>query len=126
MTGFDDLILDALPYLAVEEISAAQGTTWRWGYSVTDHAGNDVDLTSGFTGSCSIREKGGVSDVVAVTVTFPVTGQILCAIAPTLSDDVARGTYYHELKIIRASDSAQILAVGAGDSVFLVKKRVAL
>lgn len=125
MAGFDDLIADALPYLAREEITATQGTTWEWSYSVTDHDDAAVNMTTGFTGSCSIREVGGTVDLVTVTVTFPVSGQIKCKALPTSTDDIAPGNYFHELTIVRTSDSAKIIAVGGGDSQFSVKRKVA-
>jgi hypothetical protein len=126
VAGFDDLIADALPYLGREEITATQGTTWRWSYTVTDHAEDAVDLTSGFTGSCSLRLKGEGTDAATPTVTFPTAGQIVCTLAATASDDVEPDLYVHEVTITRTSDGAKIIAVGGGDSFFRVLPKVAL
>jgi hypothetical protein len=125
LSGFADLIADALPYLAVEHIEATQGATWEWAYLLTDHSDANVDMTSGYTGACSIRVKGGGTDVVSVAVTFPTSGQVKCAVTPANSAAVAAGTYYHELTLTRTSDGAVVKAVGGGDSKFAVKKKVA-
>lgn len=124
MSGFADVIADAMPYLAVEHIQATQGATWEWTYLVTDHDGANVDMTTGYTGTCSIRTKDGGTDVVTPAVTFPSSGQVKCKVLPAASAAVASGTYYHELTLTRTSDGAVVKAVGGQDSKFLVKKKV--
>lgn len=124
MAGFEDLIAEAMPYLAREEMEATQDTTWRWGYIVTDFDKALVDLTVGFTGSCAIRVKNGDTDAVTMTVTFPVAGQILCAADPPDNDEVPVGVYFHEVTVTRDSDGAQIVVVGSGDSRIGVKKKI--
>lgn len=124
MAGFDDVIAQALPYLAVETLQATQDTTWQWGYLITDNDGALVDLTSGFTATLSVRPKGGGTEVVAATVTFPTAGEVLCTVTPATSVGVAVGNYEHELTITRTSDGAQVIAVGAGHSTFQVLRKV--
>lgn len=124
MTGFADVITQALPYLATEVIQAVQGTTWEWYYNVTDNDGAQVNMTTGYTGTLSVRPQGGGTEVVAAAVTFPSTGVVRCFAAPATTASVAPGTYVHELTITRTSDSAKVVAVGAGVSTFQVLAKV--
>lgn len=126
MSGFNDVIDQALPYLARERIEATSGTTWSWGYLIADNDGALVDMTSGYTGTLSIRtaSDGSGSEVIAPTVTFPSAGQVKCTAAPTATGALTPGSYFHELTITRTSDSAKVVVVGAGDSKFRIKKKV--
>lgn len=126
MSGFSDVIDQALPYLARERIEATTGTTWSWGYLIYDNDGALVDMTSGFTGTLSVRTKkdGTGTEVIAATVTFPSSGQVKCTATAAATAAVSPGDYYHELTVTRSSDSAKIVVVGAGDSKFEVKKKV--
>lgn len=124
MAGFVDVIAQALPYLGVEHIDATANTTWEWFYKVTDDAGTLVDMTAGYTGTCSVHPRGGGAAVVSATVTFPSVGVVRCFVAPATNASVAAGDYEHELTITRTSDGAKVVGVGAGDSTFKVKRKV--
>ena len=126
MAGFDDLLATAQPYLDWEEMAVTQGTTWEWSYLVLDNARDLVDLRTGFTGSMSIRTHGGSTDIVVVEVTFPAVGAITCTADAAATDDVEPGLYEQELTLTRDSDSTTLIVVGAQDSHFLVKRKVAL
>lgn len=126
MAGFDDLLAAAIPYLDWEEMAVTQGTTWEWSYLLLDDSKVLVDLTVGFTGTMSIRTRNGDTDLVTVGVTFPAAGAVTCTAVPTATDEIEPGRYYHELTLTRTSDSAVLIAIGAEDSIFVVKKKVAL
>jgi hypothetical protein len=123
VAGFDDVIQSALPYLASETISATAGTSWWWGYLITDDAGTLVDLSSGFTFDASIRTQAG-TEVAVPTVTTPTTGAVQCKVTPAVSAAITAGAYYHEVTIARTSDAAKIIIVGAGDARLIVKAKV--
>lgn len=123
MAGFDDCIQGALPYLAIETIEATNGTDWWWGYVLLDDSLNEVDITTGFTASATIRDADGV-EAVAPTVTRPSGGQVMCKVANADSAGVGKDTYYHEVTVTRTADDATVILVGAGDSKFIVKQKV--
>lgn len=122
MAGFDDLIAEALPYLDTETIEGTAGTTWLWDYALLDSTLSLVNISAGFTLSATIRDQNGV-ELVAPVVTSPSTGVLRCFVSPANSA-IAAGQHRHEVTIVRNSDSAKIIAVGAGDSVFIVKAMV--
>lgn len=124
MAGFDDLIPAAMPYLAVEFISGAAGSTWQWDYAVEDDDENPVDLTTGYTGVCELRATLGGAVAIAPTVSFPSVGTIRVSADAATTAAVAAGRYYHEVEVTRTSDSAVIKVVGGGDGRFVVKGEV--
>lgn len=125
MSGFDDLILEAMPFLASEHIQGTSGADWEWIYDLTDNSAAAVDMTSGFTGICKIRTaQSGGSDVATPTVTFPAAGRIKCAVPNATTESIAAGVYYHELEVTRTSDGKKIKVVGAGRGVFEVLDEV--
>lgn len=125
MSGFDDL-LAAGPYLDVEYMAETQGASWVWSYLVVDNDKALVDMRTGYTGSLSIRGKNDVTDLVPVEVTFPAIGGITCTADVLDTEDATPGLYYHELTVVRDSDGATLVVVGAFDSIFEVKRKVAL
>lgn len=122
MAGFDDLIAEALPYLDVETIEGTAGTTWLWDYALLDSTLSLVNISVGYTLSATIRDQAGV-ELVAPVVTSPSLGVLRCFVSP-VNSAIAAGLHLHEVTIVRNSDSAKIIAVGAGDSVFIVKAMV--
>ena len=73
MSGTDDLVAAAMPYLATERIDAVAGMSWEWWYdTILDDAGTLVDWTS-CTGTCTLYDGSGASLLVC-TVTFPAAG----------------------------------------------------
>lgn len=123
MAGFEDLIDESMPYLWRDGREATVGTTWRWGYVVRDADGNLIDFT-GITGDMSIRTPSG-TEIFAPTVTFPAAGEILCTATPAATAALTpRDRCLSELTLTRTSDGAKVLAFGAGDSVFSLKKKV--
>jgi hypothetical protein len=82
-----------------------------------------VDLTTGFTGTASIRSTGG-GEVLAPPVTFPTAGLVRFVATPVQSATVAEGSYQHEVTIVRTSDSAEIIIVGGGGGRFIVRGKV--
>jgi len=123
MSGFDDLIPAAMPFLASEVIEATNGTSWEVEYLVFDDDDALVNMTVGFTGSASIRSTGG-GEVLAPTLTFPSAGVVRFAATPAQSAAVAEGSYGHEVTITRSSDSAKIIIVGGGGGRFIVRGKV--
>ncbi|MGZ4518935.1 MAG: hypothetical protein ACXVXW_00765 [Mycobacteriaceae bacterium] len=123
MAGFDDLIPAAMPYLATEHIPATAGASWQWDYELLDDADTPIDISSGFTFSVAITTKSGAT-VCTPTTSTPSTGVLRCAVTPVVSATVPEDVYYHEVKITRTSDGAKVIAVGAGDAKFIVKKAV--
>lgn len=124
MAGFDDLIPNAMPYLATEELVGTAGTSWQWDYPLVDNLGNPVDLTTGFAGTAVICAAGSTTSVVTVSLTFATGGVVRCTVTPSASAAVPPGAYFHEVTITRTSDSRKIIVVGAGDSKFIVKRKV--
>ncbi|MBB3041236.1 hypothetical protein [Nocardioides soli] len=125
MAGFDDLIAAGLPYLATEYITATAGTSWTIGYDLEDDAGAPVDLTAGFTATWNVYDKAGAAKLsTGLTVSRTATGVVVTATAAA-SAGLAAGAYFHELQIVRPSDLATLVVVGAGDSQFVVKRKAA-
>lgn len=124
MAGFDDVVLAALPYLATEQIPLTRGTSWWWEYELRDNNGDLVDLATGYTITAVIATAAG-QVVTSPVISFPATGVIRCTVDPDVATTIQAGTYYHEISIVRDSDSAQVIVVGAGDATITVRKRVA-
>lgn len=124
MAGFDDLIPEAMPYLATEAIEATKGADWEWGYVLNDNDGTPVNMTSGYTGLCQIRDDAGVL-VLTPTVTFPVAGQVVCRVTNATTETATAGKHKHELEITRTSDGKKIKAVGGSRSTFTILAEVA-
>ena len=120
--GFDDLVAEAMPYMATEELSGAQGSSWEWSYELTDTAGTLVDFT-GCTGVCEIRATIGGAVTLAPTVSFPSAGIVKVTATPTQTAAVAKGRYYHEVELTNAA-SRKVKVVGGGDSHITVKPEV--
>lgn len=123
MAGFDDLIPAAMPYMATEHITATGGTDWQWDYLLKDDNGDPVDVGTGFTRTIKLVDSGG-SVIYTPTAAQASTGLVRCTLAAATSAGDVGTTYFHELTIIRTSDSKKIIIVGAGDSTFVVKKKV--
>jgi hypothetical protein len=122
MTWFDDLIEDAMPYLATEELSATQGVSWQWTYTVDDAS---ADLGASYTATAVIKKAvTDVSSVVTVSTTFPAVNQVRCTVTPANAASVPAGRYLHEVEISRTSDGRCLKVVGGGDSQFIVKPQV--
>lgn len=124
MSGYDDLIPAAMPYLAIEHIAATAGTDWQWDYLLLDDAGDPVDVGTGFTRTMKLVTADGAV-VYEPTVTQVSTGLVRCTLAHADSEGDPGTRYLHELAITRTSDDKRIVVVGAGDSVFVVKRGVA-
>lgn len=122
MAGFDDLIPEAMPYLAIEEISGTGGTDWQWDYQITDKSGNLVDFATGFTFAMKLVNRAGVT-VYSPTVAQVLTGVLRCTLAASATAADPGTKYLHELTITRTSDGKKIVVVGAGDSEFTVKRK---
>lgn len=88
-----------------------------------DRDGALVNMTTGFTGDASIRDAAG-TEVIAPTVTFPASGQVVLAATAAASAAAAVGVHFSELTVTRTSDGAKVVFFGAGDSKFEVKKKV--
>ncbi len=124
MAGFDDLIEGFMPYGAREQISGAAGSDWEWSYTIQDNAGNNVDMTTGYTGLCQLRRKVGDTVALTPTVTFPAAGQVKVTATKTQTAALAAGFYLHEVEVTRTSDGKTVKLVGAGDAQFTVKAEV--
>lgn len=125
MAGFDDLVAAALPYLATETIYATAGTTWVIPYDLVDDSGNPIDISTGYTATWNLYDEDGVSKIsTGLTVAKTSTGAVVTATA-TASVTLPKGTYFQELVIVRTSDSATVLVVGAQDSRTIVKRKAA-
>lgn len=125
MAGFDDLVAAALPYLATETINATAGTSWRIPYDLEDDSGAPIDISTGYTATWNLYDAAGASKLSSgLTVTKTSTGAVVTATAAA-SAALAKGTYFHELTIVRTSDSATVLVVGAQDSKTIVKRKAA-
>lgn len=122
MAGFDDLIPAAMPYMATETLTATAGTDWQWDYQFLDDAKDPVDLGTGFTRTMKLVDANG-TPVYTPTVTQVSTGLLRCTHAASASASDQGTTYFHELTIVRTSDSKKLIVVGAGDSTFIVKKK---
>lgn len=123
MAGFDDLIPEAMPYLATEERAATAGTAWRWEYELRDSVGTLIDLSTGYTATAGICLENSTTSVVTIAVTFPSTGVVRCSVTAANSAVVTPGIYYSEVTVTRTSDSAKVILVGAGDAKFIVKRK---
>lgn len=123
MSGFDDLIPEAMPYMGTEEILATCGTSWLWEYELSDNTGALVNLTTGYTATAKICPPDSTTSVVSVTVTFPTSGVVRCSVTAANSASVDPGVYYHEVTVTRTSDSSKIILVGAGDATFRAKRK---
>lgn len=122
MAGFDDLVAEAMPYMAVEHIMGARGSSWEWSYELRDTAGALVDWT-GVTGVCELRSAIGGGVVLAPTVALPSAGIIKITATPTQTGGVTAGTYLHEVELTNAA-GRKVKVVGSGDSRFIVKAEV--
>lgn len=125
MAGFDDLIAAAMPYLATEYITGSAGSDWEWDYEFEDDDGNLVTINSGFTFTAKLHSRsGGTYTVVYTATTSTPTATVLrCTMAAATTTADPGAMYYHEVRITRTSDGKKILAVGAGDSKFIVKAK---
>ncbi|HET6909048.1 MAG TPA: hypothetical protein VFH54_06900 [Mycobacteriales bacterium] len=121
--GFDDLVAEAMPFLATEELSGTAGASWEWSYELTDNDGALVDFT-GCTGTCTLATAAGATPVLTPTVTFPSPGVVKVTATPTQTAAVTPGRYLHEVELVNAA-SRKIKVVGAGGGRFVVKQEVA-
>lgn len=120
MSGFDDLIPAAMPYLATEDIQGSAGSTWEWSYDLQDNGSVAVDLTTGFTGVCEIRTKPGAPVLIAPTVSFPAAGKVKVTATAAQTASLKPGIYRHEVEVTRTSDGKKVKLVGAGAAKFEV------
>lgn len=124
MSGFDDLVTEAMPYLATEHITAAKGSSWEWSYKLTDATGTAVDFT-GCTGVCELRPTIGGAVALAPTVTFAAGGYVKITATPTQTAALVAGRYLLELELANAA-GRKVKVVGAGDAFVTVKPEVTL
>ena len=117
--GFDDLVAEAMPHLATEEISGAAGASWEWSYVLTDAADAPVDLTS-VTGEFKMAKTLGGTSAVSATVTCSADGVVKVTATPSATSTVAPGTYFHEVVLTNAA-GRKVYVVGGGESRFIVK-----
>lgn len=123
MTWFDDLVEDAMPYLAEEHLSGTAGASWQWTYAFDD---DDADLASpAYVATCVIKKA--VTDsasVVTVSCTFPTVKQLRCTVTPSDTAALTAGDYLLEVEIKRPSDNRCLKVVGGGDSFLTIKPEV--
>lgn len=125
MSGFDDLVPAAMPYLATETIYATAGTSWKIPYDLVDDAGNPVDISTGFTATWNLYDDAGAPKLsTGLTVSKTSTG-VLVTTTAAASAALAPGTYFHELVVVRTSDTATVMVVGAKESRTHLKKKAA-
>jgi hypothetical protein len=117
VAGFDDLLTLAQPFVHTEEMAEQAGSSWTWGYSAVDDNGDPVDMATGFTGSCIVKDDNDAM-VIDVPVTFPSPGFVICSSNDT--DDVVPGTHHHQVTVTRTIDSARLVLVNGAGSSFIV------
>lgn len=119
MTGFDDLLVLGQPFVHTEEMAETAGFNWTWGYGCLDDNTDPVDMTTGYTGTCIVKDENGAT-VIEVPVTFPQIGVVMCQATAEETDGVTTGTHAHEVAVTRTSDSARLLVISPGGSSFIV------
>jgi hypothetical protein len=75
MAGFADLVAKAQPALYGGGLaaSAGEGAKWEWPFvDIVDNNGDDIDLTSGVTATCTVYDAETNATVISPTVTLGV------------------------------------------------------
>jgi hypothetical protein len=122
MSGYDDLVPEAMPCLVFEEISGSIGSSWEWGYYATDANGNPIDW-AGVTGVCQLRRSIGGAVVIAPTVSFPGPGYIKVTAPPSETAAVTKGVCLLEVELTNAAGRV-VKVSGAGKSHFTIEAEV--
>jgi len=82
MSGTDDLVAAAMPYLATQSLHGTAGMDWIWFYDdIRDDDDALVDWT-GCTGTAKLYDSFAVLRLTC-TVTFPADGQVKVTAADT-------------------------------------------
>lgn len=123
MAGFDDLIPACMPYMATDEVDGTAGADWQWEYTVDDNAGDPIPWTTGYTGTCKIKNARG-DTIASPDVSFPASGIVRCVLGHVDTATLPKGKYLWELKVTRTSGGAPVVLIGGGDSHFTIKPSV--
>jgi hypothetical protein len=123
MAGFADLIPAAMPYLATEQLSGAQGSSWEWSYECTDDLDAPVPWTN-CTGTAVLKSTLTGAVALTLTVTFPADGVVTVTATSALTAPLAPGAYLHEVEVTNSALTKTIKIVGGGDARFTVKPQV--
>ena len=126
MAGFDDLVAQAMPYLATEDMSAVAGMSWEWWYDgLNDNDGVPVDW-AGVTGTCEIWRDDTL--LVSPTVAFPNPGSIKVTVSPSQTGPLAPAgggdvAARHEVELVNGA-GRRVTVVGAGGTRFVIQAQV--
>lgn len=126
MSGFADLIPDAMPALfgAGCNTAGTEGRSWRWSFAVLDNSGAAIDLSTGYTFDCRILTGVDGTAVVTPTVTGGV-GTLTITAPPSGTAGKAAGQSRRQcrwtLTITETSSSSQVQVWGPTNSRFTIE-----
>lgn len=95
-----------------QHFSMVSGDDKTLSITVTDSAGDAVDLT-GASASWALGKQGQAALVIKTgTISAPATGVVTIALEPADTAALA-GNYYHEMQVTDASGNVSTVAAGA-------------
>lgn len=126
MAGFDDIVAEAMPYMARELLTATAGASWDVPYEVRDSTNTLVTWPTGSSVMAAMYPtKSGSAATLTFTATLPGPGLVRFTATPAQTEPLTPGVYYHEVEVTEGGTGRKVKLVGSGDSRILVKAEVA-
>lgn len=126
MAGFDDIILEAQPYMATWPVEVTVGADWEILLGeFQDGSGTPIAWTAGYTGLCKVKNKPGGDTLATPAITFPSAGYVKATVANAATENVLPGEWTWEVEVTRTSDGKKAKLIGGGRSSFTVLAEVA-